>query len=84
MLTSLASLNYTDTISATLICTELNTSIPPFIKVTLHVLELINPPLGVALPDLSERLVLVPPLLHVLLVDLVHSCLSLELTKLVE
>ena len=42
---------------------------PPLL---LHVLELVDPPLGVALPDLPEGLVLVPTLLHVLLVDPVH------------
>ena len=68
-------------VSATQICTELITLIShahPH-QVTLHVLELVHPPLGVALSNLPEGLVLVPPLLHVLLVDLVHSCLGLEL-----
>ena len=32
----------------------------------LHVLEVIDPPLGVALPDLAERLVLVVPAAQVL------------------
>lgn len=40
-----------------------------------HVLELIHSPLGVALADLSQGLVLVAALLHVLLVELVHGCL---------
>lgn len=35
----------------------------------LHGLELVNPLLGVALPDLPQRLVLVPTLPHVLVVD---------------
>jgi hypothetical protein len=38
----------------------------------LHVLELVDAPLGVALADLAQRLVLVAALAHVLAVDLVH------------
>lgn len=37
----------------------------------LHVLELVHAALGVAFADLAQRLVLVPPLAHVLPVDLV-------------
>ena len=47
----------------------------------LHVLELVHPPLRVALPHLPQGLVLVPALLHVLLVDLVHRRLRLVKTK---
>ena len=65
-------------IPATQICTELITpiSLPP--QVTLHVLELVHPPLGVPFPHLPEGLVLVPPLLDILLMDLVHGGLSLK------
>jgi len=44
---------------------------------SLHVLKLIHPPLCVALPHLSQGLVLVPALLHILLVDFVHRRLRL-------
>ena len=44
----------------------------------LHVLELVDPPLGVSLPHLPQGLVLVPALLHILLVDLVHRRLGLK------
>ena len=50
------------------------------VVLSLHVLELIHPPLCVALPHLPQGLVLVPALLHILLVDLVHRRLSLEKT----
>lgn len=39
----------------------------------LHVLELVDAALGVALADLAQRLVLVAALAHVLAVDLVHG-----------
>ena len=42
----------------------------------LHIFELVNPALGVALPDLAQRLVLVTPLLDILLVDPVHGGLT--------
>ena len=42
----------------------------------LHIFKLVNPSLGVALPDLPQGLVLVPALLHVLLVDPVHRRLA--------
>ena len=48
---------------------------------SLHVLELVHPPLCVALPHLPQGLVLVPALLHVLLVDLIHRRLRLLKTK---
>ena len=51
------------------------------VVLSLHVLELVHPPLCVALPHLPQGLVLVPALLHVLLVDLVHSRLRLVTTK---
>ena len=54
---------------------------PDKMVLSLHVLGMINSPLCVALPHLPQGLVLVPPLLHVLLVDLVHRRLSLAKTN---
>ena len=42
----------------------------------LHVFELIYSAFGVAFPDFSERLILVPTLFDVLLVDSVHCRLA--------
>lgn len=42
---------------------------PPQSWPASHGLELVDPLLGVALPDLPQRLVLVPALPHVLIVD---------------
>ena len=57
-------------------------TVPDMVVVlSLHVLELVHPPLCVALPHLPQGLVLVPALLHILLVDLVHRRLSLKRTK---
>ena len=50
----------------------------------LHVFEVVDPSLRVALPHLPQGLVLVPALLHVLLVDLVHRRLSLEKKQKIE
>ena len=57
-------------------------TVPDMVVVlSLHVLELVHPPLCVALPHLPQGLVLVPALLHILLVDLVHRRLRLVKTK---
>lgn len=45
---------------------------PPAAR-ALHVLELVDAALGVALADLAQSLVLVAPLAHVLTMDLVHG-----------
>ena len=63
------------------LCVIVKAGTSPMLKLDcdyyLHVLELIHSSLGVALPHLSQRLVLVSALLHVLSVDLVHGGLSL-------
>ena len=51
---------------------------PDKMVLSLHVLGMINSPLCVALPHLPQGLVLVPPLLHILLVNFVHRGLSLK------
>lgn len=50
-------------------CREVPSTLGRGVAWPLHGLELVNPLLGVALPDLPQRLVLVPTLPHVLVVD---------------
>ena len=43
----------------------------------LHIFKLVHPPLSIPFPHFPQGLVLVPPLLHILAVDLVHCSLLL-------